>query len=143
MVRSPLQRAARRGRICGDGPPIRSIFLGVFCVLLIGTNGCASSETALTSAQRQKLDPALQRLLRGGARSIDRYETHERTDGATVYSVILRSDRPEALRDAGLPLNSVRDDIITARLTINQLKEAARLEAVRSIENPKQTYPTQ
>jgi len=88
----------------------------------------------------QKLDPALQRLVRGESRGMDRYSTFER-DEVTVYSVILRSNNPEALRKADLPLNSVQGDVITARLSIAQLRTAARLDAVRRIENPTETTP--
>lgn len=72
---------------------------------------------------------------------MDRYSTSMRDDGVTVYSVILRSNTPEVLRDAGLPLNSVQGDVITARLSITQLRTAARLDAVRRIENPTETTP--
>ncbi len=89
----------------------------------------------------QTLDPALQRLLRGEARGMDRYRTSTRDDGTTVYSVLLRSNNPEALRDAGLPLNSVQGDIVTARLSLEQLRTAARLEAVQRIENPTEASP--
>lgn len=119
------------------------VLFSILFPVMVGMSGCAGSNQALTSAQMQKLDPALQRLVRGESRSIDRYATAEREDGTTVYSVLLRSDRPEALQEAGLPLNSVRDDIATARLTIPQLNTAARLDAVWKIENPTQMQPTQ
>lgn len=73
---------------------------------------------------------------------MDRYSASERDDGTTVYSVILRSDQPAALREAGLPVNSIQGEIVTARLSIEQIRKAARLEAVRKIENPAQTGPT-
>ena len=72
---------------------------------------------------------------------MDRYSTSRRNDGVTVYSVIIRSNNPEALRKADLPLNSVQGDVITARLSIAQLRTAARLAAVQRIENPTETTP--
>ncbi len=89
----------------------------------------------------QKLDPALQRLVQGETRSMDQFSASERDDGTTVYSVILRSEQPEALREAGLPINSVQGSIVTARLRIAQIREAATLEAVQNIENPTQHDP--
>jgi hypothetical protein len=111
-------------------------------LLIIVATGCGGSSQSLTDSQLQKLDPALQRLVQGESHGMDRYSTSKREDGKTAYSVILRSNEPEALRKAGLPLNSVQGDIITARLTIAQIRKAARLEAVRKIENPTQTRPT-
>lgn len=120
-----------------------SFTLSAFLFLsLLGMGACTNSESALTDSQREKLDPALQRLVEGGDPTMDRYSTSESDDGTTVYSVILRSDDPSALREAGLPINSVRGDIVTARLTVSQIREAARLDAVRRIENPSQMSPT-
>lgn len=114
----------------------------LLCLSLLGMGACTNSEPALTDSQREKLDPALQRLIEGEAPSTDRYSTSERDDGTTVYSVILQSDDPSALREAGLPINSVRGDLVTARLTVAQIREAAKMDAVRRIENPSQMSPT-
>lgn len=117
------------------------LLCGILFLFSTGGGGCSNSQHALTEPQMQKLDPALQRLVRGESRGMDRYSTSMRDDGVTVYSVILRSNTPEVLRDAGLPLNSVQGDVITARLSITQLRTAARLDAVRRIENPTETTP--
>lgn len=114
---------------------------GSLLFLSMGLSGCANSEQVLTEDQMQKLDPALQRLIHGESRGMDRYSTSTRNDGVTVYSVILRSNTPEALRKADLPLNSVQGNVITARLSIPQIRTAARLEAVQRIENPTATTP--
>lgn len=113
--------------------------LGLFLLSL--STGCANSTQTLTNPQMQKLDPALQRLVQGETRSMDQFSASERDDGTTVYSVILRSEQPEALREAGLPINSVQGSIVTARLRIAQIREAATLEAVQNIENPTQHDP--
>lgn len=121
----------------------RSLLLRLFFLVLAWMAvGCSNSAPILTDAQMNKLDPALQRLVEGEPRGMDRYSTSERDDGTTVYGVILRSDDPASLQDAGLPVNSVQGDIVTARLTIDQIRRAARLDAVRRIENPTQTGPT-
>ena len=119
---------------------VLSLLCGILFLFSTGLGGCSNSQHALTEPQMQKLDPALQRLVRGESRGMDRYSTFER-DEVTVYSVILRSNNPEALRKADLPLNSVQGDVITARLSITQLRTAARLDAVRRIENPTETTP--
>lgn len=116
---------------------VSTVFLLVFTAF-----GCAGGSQSLTNSQLQKLDPALKRLVQGESRGMDRYSTSKRDDGTMVYSVILRSSKPEALRQAELPINSVKGDIITARLTIAQIRKAARLKVVRKIENPTRTRPT-
>jgi hypothetical protein len=54
--------------------------------------------------------------------------------GASVYEVIIKTDAPDALREAGIPLNSVQGSIATSRLTINQILKAATVDGVGGIE---------
>lgn len=64
-------------------------------------------------------------------------------DGEKIYSVLIRSQNPEALREAGIPLNSVVGETITARLTIEEILTAASTDGVDSIRTDKQLDPHQ
>lgn len=90
-------------------------------------------QTALAADQKNRIGPTLQRLMRGDRRVERRVEPVGQRDGAPVYSVTIECDRPSALRAAGLPLTSVQGDVITARLTLDQIRVAATVEAVQII----------
>lgn len=119
-----------------------SILGFLLAVLSSGVTGCLNSKQTLTKPQMEKLAPSLQRLVQNEARSMDRFTTAEREDGTLVYSVILRSTDPAALRAANLPINSVQGPIVTARLSVAQIRTAATLKPVEKIETPTQTQPT-
>jgi hypothetical protein len=51
-----------------------------------------------------------------------------------LYSVIIRTDNAEHLRDAGLKLDAVIGPIVTARLTKAEILLAAGLESTQSVE---------
>lgn len=101
----------------------------------------ASSDTLnadLSSEQRAKLGPALQRLVARGSADESgpfRYSTTARADGSRAYGVLVRTSRPGALREAGLSVGSVVGEQVTARLTIDEMKTAARLPEVSAISN--------
>lgn len=106
---------------------------------------CSSSST-LSEDEMEKLDPALRHLLEqeGDESGPFEYVTSRREeDGTTVYAVTLRAEEPGALEEAGLPLGSVFGEIATARLSLEEIKEAARLEAVRGIRNSEQDLQPQ
>lgn len=81
-----------------------------------------------------KLDPTLQRLIGGEDPSTLDVPSRTRSDGTTVYSVLVRTDDLSAIREAGLPTNSASGPVATARWSIDEIRRAARLPAVRSIE---------
>ena len=109
------------------------LLLGLLMSLL--AFACTAEHATLTDVEKQKLDPCLQSLVQGTPRC-KQYDTYTREDGTLLYGVIIRSDDADALRDAGLTLGSVLGSIITARLTVEDIRKAAGLEAVRAIENP-------
>jgi lipopolysaccharide export LptBFGC system permease protein LptF len=94
----------------------------------------------LSQAESEKLDRALQRLVTGQSLSRDSYTISTR-DGDTVYSVLIRTDDPERLSQSNVPIGTVNGNIVTARLTIDQIREAASLPFVRSIANPERARP--
>ena len=83
-----------------------------------------------------KLTPPLQQVVRGDeAQPSSELSTATASDGTTLYLVILRVDDADAVREAGIPLNSVHGSMATARLTIEQIRRAATLETVSRIEH--------
>lgn len=92
----------------------------------------------------QKLTPVLQRVVKGErSSSVPSLQTRTRPDGTTEYAVLLRIENAQAVREAGIPLNSVQGSVATARLSAAELRRAAMLDAVTRIEPSGQSFPTQ
>lgn len=82
-----------------------------------------------------KLDTRLQHLYYGTEGQEAAPEPAGRDEhGENLYSVIIRSDNADHLREAGLKLNAVIGPVVTARLTRTEILEAARLASTQSIE---------
>lgn len=87
----------------------------------------------LSAGQKQRLAPSLRRLVRGEEQTPNPVEPVGTRDGAPVYGVMIECSDPAALREAGVPLVSVQGTLITARLTLDQIRTAAAVDAVQSI----------
>lgn len=109
-------------------------------ILLAAASMHCNSSSNLSAEARSKLDPALQRLVAGRPQSTDAYTTSSRGD-STVYSVLITTSDVEQLRKADLPVGSVMGDVVTARLAVSEIRTAASLSSVRSIENPSNARP--
>lgn len=106
------------------------------CVLfafVVAAAGCEGSKQSLTDQQLGKLDPALRSLLQEGD-SGRRLSSTTRSDGTVAYAVFIRATDAEQVREAGIPVNSTSGKILTARLSTKEIRKAARLDAVTSIE---------
>ena len=101
--------------------------------------GCGGSQGALTDAEWAKLDPTLRGVFDDDAPRSD--VAIEQGDGTVVYPVVVRTDAPDALREAGLPLSTVLDRVVTARWTREQLRTALRLDEVVKVSSSR-TEPT-
>ena len=112
----------------------KALLLGV--VLLLG---CA--RPVPTDREMAKLDPPLQRLVTGENVAESEYDVSDRSSGEKEYGVIIRSSNPEELKTAGIPINAVMGDVITARLTISELKKALTIPSVRALQNSSKNYP--
>jgi hypothetical protein len=95
---------------------------------------CGGSPT-LTDQERAKLDPYLQSLLTEGTVSADRYEMTVRPDGTREYGIIVRTTSVDSLRAAGIRVQSVFGDVVTARVSVDELRVIARLPSVRAVQN--------
>lgn len=116
------------------------VFIAGLCAVLF-LSACGNGDV-LTGDEMDKLAPALQRVVQGEEAPPMADLVTSTHDGETVYAVLLRVSDADAVRDAGIPLNSVQGSVATARLTTEQLRSAARLSSVTRIEPSGTTRPT-
>jgi hypothetical protein len=95
--------------------------------------GCSSSGT-LRDRDLKKLDPILRSIVIDGSHPGPLYDVTVREDGTFLIGVIIRTTDPESLRRAGIPILGTGGGTATARLTVEQLKEAVRVRGVHAIE---------
>jgi hypothetical protein len=105
----------------------------IIASLLLILVGC-SSTTELTDVERQKLDLPLQRLLMGERIAESEYDIGTRPDGTKEYAVIVRSKNVEELKAAGIRVSSAFSDVVTVRVTFDELRTLVSLPSVRSVE---------
>jgi hypothetical protein len=65
----------------------------------------------------------------------DRYDVTVRHDGTREYGIIVRTTSVDSLRAAGIRIQSVFGDVVTARVTVDELLDIARLPSVRAVQN--------
>ena len=100
------------------------------CFLLAA---CAGS-TGLTEAERSKLDPGLLKLVLG-ERPVSKDDvTSLRPDGAREFAVIIRSTNADELKKMGIPIGSVFSEIVTARVTLAELRKVVSLNSVQAVQ---------
>lgn len=100
-----------------------------------------SQSIRLTPKEQTKLDPKLQMLLEGKNVVDTDYDMTTRTDGAKEYGVIVRGASANDVREAGIRVGSVVGEIMTARVTLSELRTLCDLKSVRSIQNSGRDYP--
>ncbi len=108
--------------------PFRFLFLalGAFAMQCGSGRDLAPNELA-------KFDMKLRPLVEGTGAPGSECDSTVGADGITAYRVILRGNADD-LRARGIPLVSSLGDVCTASLTVDQLREAARVPSVRSLE---------
>ena len=119
-------------------PGVRSGTIIASLILILV--GCSSTKE-LTEAERQKLDPQLTMLLRGDAVADSDLDVGPRTDGSKEYAVIIRSKNAEEIKQAGIQIGSAFSDVITARVTISELRKIVGLASVRAIQASSKNRP--
>jgi hypothetical protein len=112
-----------------------------FLLLVSGIFVSCSSGNNLTKQEKSKLDPSLQRLLKDEVIADKNYNVRVAENGSKMYGVIIRCSDATQLEQAGIPVNSVSGDIITAKLSIEQIRKVVTLPAVSSVENSTKSYP--
>jgi hypothetical protein len=101
-------------------------------LVMIVIFACCSHSGALTQAELAKIDPRLRPALEGKPLEGDRCTTVTTRDGRQAYLVLIRGDAGQ-LREAGIHPGSVVGETVTAVLTADQIRAAARLSSVSSI----------
>lgn len=88
----------------------------------------------LSQDEMNKLDPGLRQLLTQPGPSDASYDVSVRADGVKEYGVIIRSSSAQDLRDAGIQVGSIVGDIITARVSVEELRRIVSMPGVRAVE---------
>ena len=88
-----------------------------------------------------KLDPALTRLLNAERVVEADYDSSVRPDGTKEFAVIIRSKNVEDIKSAGIKVGSVFSDVITARVSLAELRKIVQLGSVRFVLLGSKNYP--
>ena len=93
---------------------------------------------SLTKAERSRLGPVLRRLAAGDTTEMAPIESRRlepvgKRDGKEVYPVLIEGVAASMLREKGISNVSEVGGLVTARLTANQIRQAASIEDVRRI----------
>jgi len=112
----------------------------VFMLFALPFLSCSSVQSPLTELERQKLDICLQDLILG-KEGCPAYDEYMDSDGSKRYGVMIWCEDVESLRAAGIPVGSTSGRIVTARLTITELRYTVTLRAVTRVENPDVARP--
>ena len=114
--------------------------VGVLAAMLVVIVGCTSARNGAPEPDLSRLDRCLQDLVYGRGGQCE-YVVHGTGEEAR-YSVVIRTDDPEALEAFGIPTGSRLGPIVTARVTLAQLKQLSSIRGVIVVENPDVVNPT-
>jgi len=114
---------------------IRSL---IFSVLL---SGCGATGPQLTPLEKEKLDPALQRLVLGTPASRTEYDITPDPSGEDIFGVLVRTENIDDIRNAGYAVTSSFGDIAVLRVTLEQLKGLVSLRSVKNVMNGSKSRP--
>jgi hypothetical protein len=114
--------------------------MGTILALMLMIAGCTGARE-LTEMERQKLDSQLTMLLRGDDAADSNLDVGLRKDGSKEYGVIIRSKDVEEVKKAGIQIGSAFSDVITARVTIPELRKILGLASVRAVQASSKNRP--
>jgi hypothetical protein len=103
--------------------------------------GCASAEVQLTPLEKEKLDPALQRLVLGTPPDRTGYDITPGSSGEEKFGVIVRTDHVDDIRNAGYAVTSTFGGVAVLRVTIRELRVLVTLPSVKNVSNGSQNHP--
>lgn len=112
----------------------------VLAFLSVSFYAC-SSTPPLTDHEMAKLHPQVQRLLAGEVVPELDKASSLRPDGARVYELIVRTTKPEEVRSIGIAPQSQFGELLTVRVTSEEIVKLARLPSLIAIEPGSQNYP--
>jgi hypothetical protein len=102
-------------------------------ILLVFIAGC-SGTPSLNQTEKEKLDPPLQQVLSGMAISATKYDVSLTGDGTKIYGVIIRAKNIEEITSLGIGFNSHQGEMITAKLTAEEIRQLVNLNSVIRVE---------
>ena len=108
------------------------VLLFALVALVVGCVG-GGSEAALTDKEKNTLDRSLQSLMRVDTSVAEEGRVATTEEGKGIYAVFIHVRDREAFSEERIPINSWSGSIGTARLTIEQIRQAAQMEAAESI----------
>jgi len=103
--------------------------------------GCATTQPQLTPTEKQKLDPALQRLLTDASTNRADYDVTPGKSGEETFGVLVRTDSVDEIRKAGYTVTSAFGDVAVVRVTIPALRSLVMLPSVKNVSNGSRNYP--
>jgi hypothetical protein len=106
----------------------------LFCSVLALTMAACAGSPPLTDAEKAKLDPMLLRLLQKESIPEGQLDMTRRPDGEEEFGVILRCTDAKVLQDRGIRVGSVFGEVVTARMTIQEIRNILSLPQVRFVE---------
>jgi hypothetical protein len=130
-----------RGIACHIGATsVHGWSIGFATAFLLFLLSC-SSTSDLSRAEIAKLDPAITRLLSGTGYDEKDYDVGVRSGGIKEYGVIIRANNTDELQSIGITIQSAFGKVITARLTLPELRRILSLSSVWAVENGSRNYP--
>jgi len=112
----------------------------VVAALSISLHAC-SSAPPLTDQQMAKLHPQIQRLLAGEPVPELDESASLRADGSRAYELIVRTTKPDELRSIGITPQSQFNEVLTVRVTSEEIVKLARLPSLIAIEPGSKNFP--
>ena len=112
----------------------------ITAALLLSLCAC-SSASDLSIEERAKVDPAIMRLLSATGFDEADYDVGVRPDAVKEYGIIIRANNMNELQSVGIKIQSVFGNVITARLTLAELRKILSLPSVWAVENGSKNYP--
>lgn len=112
-----------------------------FSILLLLFALSCTFRHSLSSEEMNKLDFTLQRFVLGEFVGEDELPATIRLDGSKEYGVIVRTSNVDELTKAGFRPNSVFGDVVTVRVTVDELRRLVKLSSVRFVEAGSKNYP--
>jgi hypothetical protein len=120
---------------------LKSIRILIFAGLAIYFSTGCNSRGTLTTMEKQKLDIQLQKLITEEDMPEGLYNISTDDSGLKRFGVIITVSDTSALRKAGIPVSSMHAGIVTAKLTVEELRRATEIPEVISIKNTSKSYP--
>jgi hypothetical protein len=119
---------------------MKILILPLLFYLVFLSIGCTSNQT-LNKSEKEKLDPQLQQLLLTDNISDSHYSVSVNQDGVKLYGVIIGAEKVDEILSLGITVNSVHGEMITAKLTTDEIRKIVKLNSVKYVKNTTRSYP--